>query len=158
MKTIEHNGLDLSLITPKCGRRYSKNLHQWLASRHNKARAWAMRVYRQTNGTLWIGMLDGRELIGSKLMAVLCNGSKEGTAAWQCMDVVEVPDFWVSYTAIGRCAIDTAHSMYFTDDESRWSTDGVMRQCRWCGDHQQVFKRWTETVERECWEQLKETA
>ena len=158
MKTIEHNGLDLSLIAPKCGPQYSPNLHRWLNSRRNKARAWAMRVYRQTNGTLWIGMLDGRELIGSKLMAVLCNGPKETTAAWQCVVAVEVPDFWKNYTAIGRCAIDTAHSMHFTDDESRWLTHGDERQCQWCGNCRQTLKRWTETFERECWEQLKEAA
>lgn len=149
---IEHNGLDLALIAPACGPQYSPNLYQWLRSQRNKRRAWAMRVYRQDNDTLWIGILDGRELIGSRLMAVLCHGMKETTMAYQGIDAVEVPGFWARYTATGRCAFDTDHSMHFINDESRWAVHGEARDCQWCGNHSQTFKRWTESVERERWE------
>lgn len=154
VQSIEPNGLDLSLIAPARGPQYSPNLYQWLGAQRIRRRAWAMRVYRQTNGTLWIGMLDGRELIGSRLIAVLCHGKKETTMAYQCIDAVEVPGFWARYTAVGRCAIDTDHRQHFINDESRWAVAGDERSCQWCGNHRQALKRWTETVEREQWQPL----
>lgn len=124
MLKLEENGLDLELIAPKNGSKYSPNLYQWMKAQERRSRAWAFRVYRDADNILWIGMLDNRELIGSKLIAVLCNGAKEETAAWQNIHAVDLPDFWVDYVAHGRCAIDADHSMWFINDESRWSTNG----------------------------------
>lgn len=151
MKTTEHNGLDVSLIEPECGTKYSPNLYQWLTSTRNKNRVWTLRVYRDTEGTLWIGMLDERELIGSKLIAVLCKGAREETAAWQHIDAVEIPGFWDRYTADGRCAIDADHTTGFMNDETRWRVSGDTRSCQWCGKHSQTLNRWTEQVQREEW-------
>lgn len=150
MLTINENGLDLDQIAPKCGAKYSANLHRWLTSKNHPTRSWASRVYRDTRDILWIGILDGRELFGTKLIAVLCNGASEPTAAWQNIDAVEVPDFWAQYTLVGRCAIDLDHSMMFVDDKTRWSVTNDVRACTWCKASQHL-KRWTENVERQEW-------
>lgn len=151
MKITEPNGLNLALISPDCGTKYSRNLYQWLTSKRNKSRSWWWRVYRDAEGTFWIGMLDGRELIGSRLIAVLCNGESEATAAWQQIHAVEIPDFWARYMTDGRCAIDTGHTMWFIDDETRWSASGDTRACQWCGKASQTLKRWSEVVQCEKW-------
>lgn len=130
MLTLEKNGLDINQISPDKGTKYSPNLYRWLKKQPT---AWAFRVYRDQDNTLWIGVLDGRELIGSKLIGVLCNGAKEGTAAWQNIHAVEVPNFWADYVSGGRCAIDSDHSVWFINDESRWRVDGNRRHCQWCG-------------------------
>ena len=151
MKAIEHNGLDVSLIKPDCGPKFSPNLYLWLTSKAHKNRAWAYRVYRDVDGVLWIGQLDRRELIGAKLVAVLCNGARESTAAWQNIDAEEVPNFWANYITDGRCAIDVDHSMDFFNDETRWRVAGDSRSCQWCGKVTQALKRWTESVQRQEW-------
>jgi hypothetical protein len=149
MQTIERNELDVEQVSPDKGAKYSPNLYRWLKGQ--KSRAWALRVYRCTDNILWIGMLDGRELIGSKLIGVLSNGKNEPTAAWQGIDAVEVDGFWARYVADGRCAIDVDHSMYFLGDDTRWHTVDQNRSCLWCGKATQTFKRWTETVQCEGW-------
>lgn len=151
MIIIGPNGLDLSLIAPERGAKYSPNLYRWLSSKRNSSRSWNSRVYCDTSGEMWIGLLDGRELFGSKLISVLCNGAIEDTAAWQNIDVVEISDFWALYVADGRCAIDPMHCIFFTDDATRWSVSGDTRACQWCGKASQTMKRWTESVQREQW-------
>jgi hypothetical protein len=146
MLRVEDNGLDLELIAPDKGAKYSPNLYQWMKAQERRKRAWAMRVYRDVgNSTFWIGMLDGRELIGSKLIGVLCNGAKEHTAAWQNIDAVEISGFWIDYVANGRCAIDIDHSICFINDESRWSVNGAHRDCVWCGKASQRLAAVTHT-------------
>lgn len=151
MKTLEKNNLDLKRITPSCGQKYSPNLYRWLTDPKAQSRSWSSRVYRDKDGTLWVGILDGRELIGSKLIGVLCSGVREGSAAWQGIDAEEIHGFWERYMTDGRCAIDTAHNMYFINDEGRWKVDGDARSCQWCGKHNQTLKRWTEAGQCEKW-------
>lgn len=151
MEMCSSTGLNVALIAPERGTKYSPNLYRWLTSKRNKTRMSALRVYRDTEGAFWIGMLVGRELFGSKLIAVLCNGAREETAAWQGIDAVEIPGFWDRYTVDGRCAIDEDHTMGFINGESRWSVSGDARTCQWCGKHSQTLKRWTEQVQREEW-------
>lgn len=67
-------------------------------------------------------------------------------------DLTPVPGFWDEYARVGRCAIDTDHSRFFIGDVTRWAENGDARSCKWCGNHRQVRRRWTETVKRECWE------
>lgn len=152
MKTIQPNDLDASKISPSNGGKYSPNLYQWLRAKNSATRVWTSRVYRDASNTLWLGVLDGRELFGSQLMDVLSNGSSERSTAWQNIDAVEVPDFWVNYTAYGRCAIDVEHGVSFPNDEYRWRERGDSRSCQWCGNVSQRLKRWTEMVQREAWE------
>lgn len=151
MKAINDNGLDLSLIKPERGDKYSPNLYRWLTCEQNKGLERVVHIYRDTDGILWIGMQDGRELMGSKLMGVLCNGAKEKIAAWLVIDAVLIQDFWPRYVADGRCAIDKDHLRDFLHAESRWQTAGDTRSCQWCGKHSQALKRWTEQVQREEW-------
>lgn len=149
--SLERNNLDLDAISPEKGPQYSRNFHLWLKSQ--SSRVLAYRVYREKlTGCLWVGILDGRELIGSKLIAVLCNGLKEKTAAWQGVDAVEVEGFWESYMAIGRCAVDPEHSMYFVDEATRWSVVGESRHCLWCKKASQVLTRQTREVVTHNWE------
>lgn len=148
MLTVKNNGLDIEQISPSKGSKFSPNLYLWLKKQRT---SWAYRVYRDTNNTLWVGILDGRELIGSRLIGVLCNGIKEGTAAWQNIHAVEVPYFWANYASNGRCAIDIEHSMYFINDESRWQVNGDQRDCQWCLKASQRLVRRSKVVETQEW-------
>lgn len=148
MLTVERNGLDIEQISPGKGAKFSPNLYLWLKKQRT---SWAYRVYRDTDSYLWIGILDGRELIGAKLIGVLCNGVKEGTAAWQNIHAVEVPNFWANYVSDGRCAIDSEHAMWFINDESRWEVDGDQRVCQWCLKASQRLVRKSKVVETQEW-------
>lgn len=153
MVVTDNNGLDVELIAPKHGAKFSQNLYHWLKKKWREHRAWTSRLYRDTDGVLWIGIYDAcrRELIGARLIGVLCKGGQEDSAAWLHVNAVKVTGFWNRYVTEGRCAIDEAHSMNFVGDDSRWSVQGDKRSCLWCGNAQQVMKRWTETIEREEW-------
>jgi hypothetical protein len=151
--STEANGLDVAAIHPSRGAKYSPNLHKWLTQRGRRHMAWTSRVYSDAAGVLWIGMLDNGDLFGCRLMQVLCNGAKAFHACWVGLGpLVELADFWTNYTAIGRCAIDPGHKMYFTGDDTRWQTTGDHRECLWCGNHTQKLRRWIEPVERSAWE------
>lgn len=146
------NGLDVRAIDPRNGAKYSPNLYRWLTMRSKKHRAWSSRVYRDADDTLWIGMLDDGDLIGARLMNVLCYGAKAESCCWvNLRELVEVADFWPRYVAQGRCAIDPEHTLHFVGDDTRWSVSGDTRACLWCGNARQVLVRLTETVERERW-------
>lgn len=152
------NGLDVTAINPANGAKYSPNLYRWLTLRRSAHRAWTSRVYRDADGTLWIGRLDMGDLIGARLIAVLCNGAKEASACWvNLRHLVEVGDFWPRYVRDGRCAIDTEHTRHFIGDDTRWAVQGDTRDCLWCGMASQVLRRWTETVARQGWENKSST-
>ncbi|WP_204247702.1 hypothetical protein [Acidovorax carolinensis] len=153
MNATERNGLHIERIAPKLGAKFSPNLYRWLKSKDHGHRAWTSRLFLDSAGNLWIGMYDPplRELIGSRLLGVLCNGVQEQAGAWQCIDAVEIEGFWDRYMADGRCAIDVLHTMKFKGDDSRWRVQDDRRSCLWCGRAQQVMKRWTETVQRAEW-------
>ena len=149
---VEANGLDVAAIHPRNGAKYSPNLHAWLTKRDKKHRTWTSRVFSDADGTLWIGMLDLGDLVGARLMQVLCNGAKTETACLVNLGPLrELEGFWERYAAIGRCAIDPEHKAYFVGDDTRWRMDGDQRECLWCGNHAQKLKRWVEPVERSGW-------
>jgi hypothetical protein len=151
--SVKHNGLDVSLINPKNGSKYSPNLFKWLTKRTHRHRAWTSRVFRAECGDLYIGMRDGELIIGSRLIAVLCNGGGEQSWAYTRLSAAkEITEFWPDYVAIGRCAIDPRHSMHFVNDDSRWSIDGEYRYCLWCKNHSQKQRRWVEQIQRATWE------
>lgn len=146
------NGLDVRAIDPRRGAKYSPNLYRWLTKRGQTRRAAVDRVYRDLDGSLWIGHFAGEDLIGQRLMTVLCNGARVDSACWVTLrGLIEVEGFWARYMADGRCAIDTAHAMSFVGDDTRWSVHGNTRDCLWCGKVRQVLARWSETVVREQW-------
>ncbi len=149
---VNGNGLDVAAVHPRNGSRYSPNLFSWLTMRSRKHHAWTSRVYRDKDGTLWIGMLDQGDLFGARLMNVLCNGSKAEGGCWiNLRGLVEVADFWPRYMRDGRCAIDTEHAQYFIGDDTRWAVNGDTRTCLWCGEARQVFARWTDVVAHQEW-------
>lgn len=150
--TSQSTGPDLAAIDPANGDRFSTNLYKWLTMRSKKHRGWTSRVYRDEAGTLWIGMLDLGDLIGARLMNVLCYGTKAESGCWvNLRGLVEVTDFWPRYHRDGRCAIDIEHRTSFVGDDSRWRVNGDTRTCCWCGNAVQMLKRWTETVEHSAW-------
>jgi len=151
MQTIEHAALDIAAVNPKNGAKFSPNLYQWLTKRENRGRWKTAVVCKDKDGALFIGTVDDGWLHGSKLMRVLCVGGKAEVFAFYLGQPEEIADFWQRYMAIGRCAIDQAHSMYFTGDETRWKTDGETRECLWCGNHSQTLRHWIEPVERRRW-------
>jgi hypothetical protein len=151
-ETTAHNGLDVAAIHPRNGAKYSPNLHRWLTMRNRKHRAWTSRVYRDSSGMLFVGMLDLGDLIGARLMNVLCYGSKAESLCFVGLrGLEEVADFWPRYVRDGRCAIDTEHARWFVGDDTRWTQDGDTRACLWCGNARQVLVRWTESTKREAW-------
>ena len=145
----------VSLIDPKNGKKYSPNLYKWM--RYGKGKRLGLAhtgVYIGNDGVYWIGYVDSglpKEVIGAKLLDVLCNGCDAFSAAWQNVDCVEVPDFWADYVANGRCAIDKAHQMRFIGDSTRWSSTDAERSCKWCGSVKQTLKRWSVEVEKTAW-------
>lgn len=152
------NGLDVNAVNPKNGAKYSPNLYRWLTTKGKKHRAWTSRIYKNADGVLFIGMMEGGDLIGALLIRVLCNGAKaESWCYTKADDMVEVADFWPRYMADGRCAIDTEHSMRFVGDDTRWNVRGDWRDCLWCGKAQQLMTRWTEVVERGQWRNVQNT-
>lgn len=156
---LQPNGLDLAAVNPRNGAKYSPNLYRWLTMRNKKHHAWTSRVYRDETGMLWIGMLDLGDLIGARLMNVLCYGTKAESCCWVSLrGLVEVADFWPRYVAEGRCAIDPEHKASFVGNDGRWTVDGDTRACLWCGKARQALVRWTETVERQQWRDLRPNA
>jgi hypothetical protein len=152
---LQPNGLDVRAVDPRNGGKYSPNLHKWLTMRSRKHHAWTSRVYRDSDGVMFIGMMDNGDLIGARLMNVLCYGTKaESYCYTKTGGMFEVADFWPRYMVDGRCAIDTEHRACFVGDDTRWTQDGDTRACLWCGKVQQVLMRWTETVERKEWRAL----
>ena len=157
---MQKNGLDVQAIDPRNGGKYSLNLYQWLTKRDDKMRAWASRVYRDADGSLFVGWPSEShpgEFIGARMGHILCYGSRAGLWCYSSLALEEIPDFWARYTAVGRCAIDVDHTMSFIGDENRWKQTGDTRVCQWCGAKQHL-ERWTETVEREAWRAAPNTA
>lgn len=132
---------------------HSPNLARWL-KRHGKRPLGRPNIFRDHDGVRWIGWIDDTEwFIGTRLMRVLCDGSRATPFAYGklAQSLKLEPNFWPRYSAIGRCAIDEAHRMSFIGDETRWQTDGEVRRCQWCGNCEQRLERWTETIERTRW-------
>lgn len=146
---------DVSAIKPILGAKYSPNLYKWLTKRDKKHRAWTSSVFRDSKGVLWIGRIDeGVYLIGCRLMRVLCLGGRAESMAYPLSkmgQLEEVADFWESYVADGRCAIDPEHHVGFVAGETRWRTEGDRRECLWCGKVRQNREIYTETVECSRW-------
>lgn len=132
--------IDIEAIHPARGAKFSPNLHAWLSVKDKTYRLQS-RVYADQEGTLYIGLLDDGYLMGSRLNGVLCYGRKEASWAYGNLGkLTEVVGFWERYTAIGRCAIDPGHRMYFIGADARWKTSGDRRECLWCGNHSQKLR------------------
>ena len=144
------NMIDLKKIKPT-NKKYSPNLYKWLSAKRNRYMRQS-KVYKDNKENLWIGILNNNELTGARLVGVLCNGEKQNVCFWgEIFGLVDVVNFWDQYIEKGRCDIDPEHMTSFIDDQSRWKTTDQTRECLWCGKEKQVFKTWTETVERSGW-------
>jgi hypothetical protein len=133
--------------------KYSPNLARWLRKRKRHT-GMPQSVFRDADGVQWIGWLDeDLYLIGSRLMAVLCNGAKEEVWAYpirKSQKLREIPGFWDEYERVGRCAIDPEHAHYFLSRDGRFAEEGDSRTCKWCGA-KHVRERYVEHVPRERW-------
>ncbi|PTQ64510.1 hypothetical protein C8J45_103360 [Sphingomonas sp. PP-CE-3G-477] len=136
------------------GEKYSPNLQKWLAK--NDGSPWGTaRVWIAADATYWIGWVDDDGwFYGTRLMCVMVDGRKAEVYAHPAVPegVIEQPDFWAHYGAVGRCAVDQDHTRGFIGDETRWAVDGNTRECLWCGDCRQTLRRWQEVVNRQAWE------
>jgi hypothetical protein len=156
---MEPNHLDTGRIHPRYGARYSPNLHRFMSARSRRVTSGYAHVYRDREGTLWLGYLDDGFMNGTRLMSVLCEGGRAQTMAYGGLGPLTlVHDFWTRYLAIGRCAIDPDHRIGFIGDQTRWQTDGDVRSCLWCGQATQKLDRWVERVQRERWCNIEEPA
>ena len=140
------------------GDRYSPNLRKWLKS--NRRSHLEASVFQWNDGGLYIGVMESDDgwFTGSKLWAVL-NGGRGSQQTWAhppewASHLKEIPDFWSKYAAIGRCAIDPEHARVWIGEETRWKVDGDVRECLWCGNHKQTFRRWTKNVDCSAWENV----
>ena len=158
MQTTEHAALDIAAVNPKNGAKFSPNLYQWMTKRENSSLRQNARAYKDKDGVVFIGTADDGWLHGSRLMRILCVGRKAERFAFYLGEMVEIVDFWERYAAVGRCAIDQAHAMHFTGEETRWKTEGDTRHCQWCSNHSQTLRRWIEPVERQRWEMVPSNA
>lgn len=126
MKTEE-----IESINPSLGEKFSPNLHAFL-KRQPKIEL-PHDVYREPDGALWIGYKYDGDFIGARLNYVLCAGAKSDVGCFTTLSLSAVPDFWSEYKAVGRCAIDRTHSVYYLNADSRYTESGDDRTCNWCG-------------------------
>jgi hypothetical protein len=92
--------LDVQAINPRNGEKYSLNLYQWLTKRDDKMRAWASRVYREADGSLFVGWPSESypgEFIGARMGDILCYGRKSECFCWLSLVLEEIPGFWTPY-------------------------------------------------------------
>lgn len=144
---MKPNNLDLATIHPRNGAKFSPNLHDYLVAQSRKLTGRYAHVYRDLLNVLWLGYKDDDCFVGTRLTRVLCYGRKAETFAY--LDIgplTEVENFWADYQSNGRCAIDTDHTMYFLNDDSRWATNDSERSCLWCGKVHQRQETMTENV------------
>jgi hypothetical protein len=147
------NPIDLAVIHPNHGKKYSPNLYDFLRAkaRHNKDVLSRSRVYRDVEGTLWLGYMFDGEFIGTRLSRVLVDGAQAEIYSYGSSGLTELQNFWQQYQAIGRCAIDPEHRMGFIGDDARWNVHGDHRSCQWCGNATQKLERYTVTEQRQRW-------
>lgn len=138
------------------GDRYSPNLRRWLGKQRRTGVYGLPEVFRDQDGIRWIGWRDDEGwFIVTRLFRVLTAGLKAEIGAFPPRSFagsVAEPDFWRRYAAIGRCALDEEHRHVFIGNETRWAVEGDERCCKWCGNHRQQLRRWSEMVERQRWE------
>ena len=147
-----HNEIDLEVIHPSQGEKYSPNLYAFLSSLKSRASLRYQRVFLDAAGTHWLGYYFDGDFTGQRLSTVLCEGARVTTYSFTNLpDLVEVEGFWAKYAAIGRCAIDTDHAMYFVGDATRWHEHEGHRSCQWCNQVRQVKKQHTEVKVTETW-------
>lgn len=144
MSAVTHTPFDLRSIDHKKHQKFSPNLQKWMRKLSEPMRS-TTKVYRDHEGFLWIGSIsDDGWFYGSKLVRVLCNGTKEHRGAYprkQFQRFAEVKNFWSEYRRIGRCAIDAEHQEHYLNSDSRFSVNGATRCCNWCGYRQKLEVR-----------------
>lgn len=140
----------LAAIDPSLNPAYSPNLHSF-------SKAWMRRATREmpevwrgdADWHLWIGTMykDGDDhFVGCHLAAVLSKGAHENRNRGAYIglnqhNMTHIADFWERYLKIGRCAIDEDHTIHFINSENRYSMDGDIRTCNWCGaKHQRTVE------------------
>lgn len=159
--TPGHATLRLRDIDPAKNQGFSPNLYRYLKRHGHFYRDGGIldNVYAVKDGTrlaeffgagtLMIGFSCDGDFVGSRLIAVLCNGAKEDRFSYPGRAMV-IEGFWDRYLLVGRCAIDPVHEEHFMGD--RYEIQGDERVCRWCGArHQRIVTPRTATVFDESW-------
>lgn len=140
----------VKLINPKLNTSYSPNLHNYVKRFAKEIGDWKFPdVYQDCTqdgsfaGLLYIGYMDMEDgtngFVGARLNRVLgCGASVYSRERGWFMglgpsNMKLVSDFWDRYIAIGRCAIDVEHRQWFIGDKDRYTMDGDLRTCTWCG-------------------------
>lgn len=147
----------LPLIDPKISLKYSPNLHAYIRRNFKSSPRNIVVTKKDSSGFRHVGVYHDYDgwLSGARIMSVLCLGKEE--QVWAIRPPHEIDQtFWDRYIEHGRCAMDPDHQTAFLGGDARWLvTEGAngpeRRECLWCGQHTQVMKRWTETVEKSKW-------
>lgn len=149
------NAKDLHpLIHPAIHAKFSPNLHAWVKRQTSEGLPLVATKPNERMGSIYVGQLDSDGwLIGSQLMGVLSKGAKEKIWAFHPKPQRFEFDasFWQRYQLDGRCAIDPEHRLHFVGDETRWKTNGKIRECQWCGHHVQTKLEWSEIQHKSEW-------
>jgi hypothetical protein len=126
--------LDLALIDPARGAKYSPNLYAFLRKRRSSGVLRRSSVYRDVKGTLWMGFIDDLgSFNGVKLERTLLDGAKTDILCYADLGpLTRIDNFWAQYVADGRCVFDRAHKVHFVGNDTRYSVQGGVRSCRWC--------------------------
>lgn len=140
----------LAAIDPSLNPAYSPNLHSFSKAWMRRATREMPEVWREdATGYLYFGTMyqdSGACFVGSPLRAVLNNGARENKnrlayIGFTQYNMTHMADFWERYLKIGRCAIDEDHTIHFINSENRYSMDGDIRTCNWCGaKHQRTVE------------------
>lgn len=148
--------IDYRLLNPRRNPAFSPNLYKFLKREAKKgAFDWQVWFSADPGHRPVLGyrdISDDRFLIGALLWQVLGNNHSEVYAYTPRVAATYTSDetFWDRYLQIGRCALDPEHERYFLTPPDRWSEEGDVRTCLWCG-HVQQKHRWSERVVREAW-------
>lgn len=147
----------IQATAPTLHAKYSPNLHKWL--KKQRPAMGLPGVYRNidTKQLEVVWRYPDDLFVGSRMNQILCAGSRARVYSYAraTTSLLElIPDFWLQYIAVGRCAVDPEHRQHFIGDETRWETIGDVRGCTWCNKATQRLRRWTETVERKAWENV----
>lgn len=136
---IYPNGLDLDLIRPELGAKYSPNLYAWLIAlrRQTGPMITILHAWEDRAGEIQLAIAtpSGKPVPAMvSLRGILANGSSEPTvrSTSRARSAKLITDFWPRYVRDGRCAIDPTHASA-PEASGQWTHQGGERVCLWCG-------------------------
>lgn len=101
------------------------------------------------------GYVGGRKLscIVGQLYGVKSTRFAYSEAQWELREITD--EFWAEYERVGRCVWDSTHSIPMIGDKNRYTVNGNVRTCNWCGEKHRLFVKKRMVIERtETWQKM----